>query len=199
MKPESNTLPSSARASAFGTWTLNSGYVFMSVLPVGDDLFDGQALELVERFVEDAQIGEVLFQLFARHHFMVAGVRECGVVARLEGRAKHVVRAIVIEATEPDALALVDQVLVTFLAGSQPDDLDGFVVAPGEDVGQVTDPHSWQTRDPRLTRLALVEGLLDEIDAVVQRHDEPCHRRICHGQELTVLALVFEQRDDAAT
>ena len=97
----------------------------------------------------------------------------------------------------PGHLLARDERLVEFLTVTGADDADlglgteEFDHCPSEDV----DRAGRGLLNEDVTRLCVLEGVKDEIDRFLERHQEPGHAGIGEGDRLPLLHLPEEQRD----
>lgn len=65
-------------------------------------------------------------------------------------------------------------------------------------LGEVADRGCRGLLDEQVARVGVLEGELDEIDRLVEVHEEAGHAGVGHGERLALADPVDEQRDDAA-
>ncbi|MCY1175079.1 hypothetical protein D9M73_153010 [compost metagenome] len=81
------------------------------------------------------------------------------------------------------------------------DDLDGIVTSEQflERLRQVRHCRGRCFLDENIALLGVLERVQNQVNRILERHQEACHVRVSDGQRLTALQLIDEQRDHRTT
>ena len=113
-------------------------------------------------------------------------------VARVAGNA-----IVVAHVLGAQALLAGHECLIELLAVAGADNLGSHMSEDLLDrLGQVSDRGSRGLLDEQVAGVGVLEGELDEVDRLVEVHEEAGHVGVGHGERLTLADAVDEQRDD---